>query len=879
MEAEMQLARPEIIGSGLPLLDGLLKGLRWGDNVVWQMDSLDDYPFFAEALIKHAMRDGNKCVYVRFAPHAPVVKPRRGLIVVDIDPGQGFDFFSGEVFRLIEDTGKGAYFIFDNLSALVDEWATDELLVNFFQITCPHLFEMGDIAYFSLRREQHGQGAVSRIRAVTQVLIDVYHVSGSKYIHPLKVQGRHSPDMFLPHRMGTNGWEPVVRSGEAASVLNAASRNAVSPKKTSIAPWDRVYGRLVSYEALGKGSPEVDSEKALLKDELARMMIGSHRKLVHLSNRYMSVEDLFDIRHRIIGSGRIGGKSAGMLMARAVLSAAQDGFDFKDILEEHDSFYIGSDVFFTFLVSNGLFELRLQLSNREKLSWDDFAGVEEKFLNGKFPPDVMEQFRDMLDYYGQAPIIVRSSSLLEDGFNDAFAGKYRSEFCPNQGGPDERLEAFLRAVKLVYASALNPDALSYRRRRGLDEGDEQMAILVQRVSGMPYKQYFFPTLAGVAFSRNLYAWTDRIDPKKGMIRMVFGLGTRAVNRVSGEYPRIIAVSHPELRPEAGMEVAKYAQRLVDALNIKSNKFETMTFSEMVSGRDYPGLSMIASEIDEGYVRDSAASLSDTLELVLTFNNLIRKTKIVAILREILYRLEQAWGQPIDIEFTAYFNEEGDISINLLQCRALHVPRASGVDVHIPEDITAGRVLFASERTISAGIVDDIRHIVFVDPKRYAEADIDRKRSLGRVIGMLNELLSQEEGRIMAMGPGRWGSNNIELGVNVTYAEIDNVSVLVEVGREESGLKPEFSYGTHFFQDLVESDILYVPVYPGDEKSKFNRDFFYNAKNMFAELLPEYGEYEDLIRVINVNQSGGGPARLLADPQTHKAVCILDRNSD
>ena len=157
----------------------------------------------------------------------------------------------------------------------------------------------------------------------------------------------------------------------------------------------------------------------------------------------------------------------------------------------------------------------------------------------------------MLDYYGQAPIIVRSSSLLEDSFGNAFAGKYRSVFCPNQGDPDTRLAAFMQAVKLVYASALNPDALSYRSRRGLGENDEQMAILVQRVSGMPYRHYFFPALAGVAFSRNLYAWNDRIDPRQGIIRLVFGLGTRAVERVGSDYPRMIAISHPDLRPEVG----------------------------------------------------------------------------------------------------------------------------------------------------------------------------------------------------------------------------------------------------------------------------------------------------------------------------------------
>ena len=198
----------------------------------------------------------------------------------------------------------------------------------------------------------------------------------------------------------------------------------------------------------------------------------------------------------------------------------------------------------------------------------------------------------MLDYYGQAPIIVRSSSLLEDSFGNAFAGKYRSVFCANQGDPETRLDDFMRAVKLVYASALNPDALSYRCKRGLGENDEQMAILVQRVSGMPYRKYFFPTLAGVAFSRNLYAWNDRIDTRQGIIRLVFGLGTRAVERVGSDYPRMIAISHPHLRPEVGAKVAKYSQRQMDLLDLETNQFETHFLTDVLADGEYPNLSPV-----------------------------------------------------------------------------------------------------------------------------------------------------------------------------------------------------------------------------------------------------------------------------------------------
>ena len=242
----------------------------------------------------------------------------------------------------------------------------------------------------------------------------------------------------------------------------------------------------------------------------------------------------------------------------------------------------------------------------------------------------MDQFRDMLDYFGQAPIIVRSSSLLEDRFGNAFAGKYRSEFCANQGSSEERMKALLNAVKLVYASAINPDALSYRHKQGLGENDEQMAILVQRVSGMPYKEYFFPPLAGVAFSRNLYAWTNRIDPNKGMIRLVFGLGTHAVNRVGGDYTRIVAVSHPQLRPEIGTKIIKYSQHNVDILDLATNEFRSIPVSDLLDDCDYPNLNMVASLITDGFpqemVSDCPRGRSD--DLVLTFNNFINRTPFI-----------------------------------------------------------------------------------------------------------------------------------------------------------------------------------------------------------------------------------------------------------
>jgi hypothetical protein len=588
------MTKTRVVSSGIPPLDKVVQNLVLGDNVVWRVDRLEDYSHLAEPFVRQALADGRRCIYLRFAPHPPVLPEIEGVRTITVDPQRGFDFFSSAVHKIIAKAGKEVFYVFDNLSALVVEWATDELLANFFQVTCPFLYELDTVAYFALARGRHSNSAVARIRNTTQLLLDVYRVDDTLYFHPLKVWERHSPQMFLPHAMAGESWTPVFGSGDAAAVSAVAGRKSFLQRDRSIAPWDSVYRRLLHYQESDAEFDESAPEVSALKQEFARMMIGAHPEFSRLVDQYVTLDDLFAIRERLIGSGRIGGKAAGMLLARRIIVSEKGEIDFKKILEEHDSFFIGSDVFFTFLVNNDLFRLRLALSRSSHISADDFDRMEKRFLEGQFPPEIMEQFRDMIAYFGQAPIIVRSSSLLEDSFGNAFAGKYRSEYCGNQGSPEERLEAFVAAVKLVYASALNPDALAYRRARGLGESDEQMAILVQRVSGAPYRQCFFPSLAGVAFSRNLYAWSNRIDPLQGMVRLVFGLGTRAVDRVGDDYPRIIAVSHPRLRPETGARIAKYSQSQIDLIDLQKNTLTSRSAEELLGVRDYPNLHLFIS---------------------------------------------------------------------------------------------------------------------------------------------------------------------------------------------------------------------------------------------------------------------------------------------
>ena len=869
-----------MVPSGIQALDDVLQGIRLGDNVVWQVERLEDYQYFVRPFAEASIASKRRMVYLRFASHPPVLTPRPGLEIIELNPALGFDYFTKETHRLIEAYGHEVMYVFDNLSALVVEWATDELLANFFQITCPLLYEYDTIAYFALTRGQHAHHAVARIRDTTQILVDVYQINGQMHIHPIKVWDRYSPQMFLPHLVAGDQWAPLAQSQEAAKVLSSAYQSPLLDTTRPIAPWESVYQKLLHYRNTASGFDETDPEQLALKLELSRMLIGHHPVFSQLADRYFTLDDLFQIRNRMIGAGRIGGKAAGMLLARRILLSSKEngGFDFAERLDDHDSFYIGSDVFFTFLVNNDLFRLRLRLTCNSETSHDEFQEIEERFLAGRFSAMVQEQFQAMLDYYGQAPIIVRSSSLLEDSFGNAFAGKYSSIFCPNQGPPEARLAEFMKAVKLVYASALNPDALCYRSKRGLGEYDEQMAILVQRVSGMPYRHYFFPTLAGVAFSRNLYAWNDLIDTRQGIIRLVFGLGTRAVDRVDSDYPRMIAISHPHLRPEVGPKVYKYSQHHMDLINLEKNQFTTSLLTDVLSDGDYPNLHLLLSIMHDHYPYDpiSKKILGNKDQWVFTFNNLIQQTDFVPLMGKILTRLEEAYGQPVDIEFTASLDAKNRIHINLLQCRPLYLP-GSPEDVSIPDSLHRVQILFRAHRMICGGSVEQIRYILYIDPEGYNRLNYEAKKSLGRMVGQINRHPKIRSDKIIMMGPGRWGTSNIALGVNVSYADIDNASVLVEMAMEEAGHVPEVSYGTHFFHDLIEARIIYLPVYPADPASEIQTKFFKSSPNVLCELLPDAREFEEVLHLIDVPAvTGGAYVQVVADPRRQQAVCFLNK---
>ncbi len=643
-------------GTGLPALDAVLQGLRPGDNVVWQVDSLEDYAPLVLPFVARARAEGRRIVYFRFARHEPLLDEASGAEIHRISPALGFESFTDAIHDAIEAAGPGAYHVFDCLSDLAADWYSDLMLGNFFMVTCPYLFELDTVTYFALLSGHHAAEAVDAVRHTTQILIDVFRRRRTVYLHPLKVDGRHSPTMYLPHVREGDGLRPLTESAELAEALcDVADRRLDAVEQRDV--WDRrIEAAREVRDAVRKGRGKPEEERSAF-ESLLRMMLTRDDRFAEMAGRHLTIDDLLAVRRRMVGTGLVGGKAAGMLVARAILANADPAWGRR--LEPHDSWFIGSDVFYTYLVRNGCWSARRE--QRRRASYlEGAAEARRRVTEGTFPDFVLRRFVSLLEYYGQSPIIVRSSSLLEDGFGNAFTGKYESVFCPNQGSPEERLRDFLAALKKVYASAMSEEALHYRERRGLLDRDEQMAVLVQRVSGAVHGDLYFPQLAGVALSYNSYVWNAGIDPQAGVMRLVFGLGTRAVERSDDDYTRLVALNAPSLRPESTLdEKTEYAQHRVDVLDLAGRRLTSVPFPDAARSAPALPLRLFGTRRPDG-------------GWVLTFDELLWGTPLVEWMRELLSRLREAYQYPVDVEFTGNFLADGELRLNLVQCRPLQV---------------------------------------------------------------------------------------------------------------------------------------------------------------------------------------------------------------
>jgi hypothetical protein len=855
------------VSTGMNGLDEILNYLEMGDNVVFQVDKIEDYKKFVDPYAKAALAQSQRLVYMRFANHPALLEPDQNIKVYELNANKGFESFSTQVHNIVRDEGCDVFYVFDCLSDLLMAWATDLMIGNFFVITCPYLFELNTVAYFAILRSRHSFKTVARIRETTQVLLDVYNNKGKICVHPLKAWKRYTPTMFLPHIMEGEKFVPILNSADAASILSYLTDKNATGGVRNLDYWDRVFLKATTILE----DPDAVQEKQDMVESLSRVLIGREKRILSLVKEYFSLNDLLEIKKRLIGTGFIGGKSVGMLLARNILRK-DTAFDWNAELEIHDSFYIGSDIFYSYMVQNGWWKL-LMAQKTDEGYFEVARELKNKMLHGVFPDEIKEQFQLLLEYFGQSPIIVRSSSLLEDAFGNAFAGKYESYFCPNQGTPEERYRHFEEAVRKIFASTMNEDALTYRLQRGMAQLDEQMALLVQRVSGSHRDIYFFPDLAGVGLSYNTFVWQKGMDPKAGMLRIVFGLGTRAVNRVENDYPRIVALDAPLVKPYARQEdIKRFSQHEADVLNLRDNEFQTLKTAELLSDDLVAHLDLIAERDNTAsdYLRSAGRDTKGAL--MITFDELLTATPFAKKMSSMLKTLEQVYRYPVDIEFTVNFDVQGKSRINLLQCRPFQT-KGHYSRVELPEKINKSRILIRQEANFMGGSVyRAISRIIYIDPKGYAGLKLSEKQDVARLTGRLNRQIGKREVMpTILLGPGRWGTTTPAMGVPVTFSEINNITAIGEIAYQDGSLIPDLSFGTHFFQDMVEMDIFYMAIYPEKKDVIFNTALMKKQPNILTDLMPDDSRFAKVIHVYDVRTKD---LRLLSDIVTQKMICFF-----
>ncbi|GAB4168619.1 MAG: hypothetical protein Kow00108_01790 [Calditrichia bacterium] len=623
-----------------------------------------------------------------------------------------------------------------------------------------------------------------------------------------------------------------------------------------------IAGALIRFShTFSEEFPLPESFHKALVVSLIRRVLTDQLDFINIGKQFINVFDFIDLLPVIIyppnSHGKLGGKSSGLFLAKKIIDMIKETKLIFNDIKVPRTWYISSDTLLDFIHFNNLEEvIEEKYKPIEEIRFD-YPQIIQIFKNSEFPPEIIKGLILILEQVGEKPIIVRSSSLLEDRMGTAFSGKYKSLFLANQGTLEERLKSLKDAIAEVYASVFGPDPIQYRAERNLLDFNEEMGIMIQEVVGNKIGDYFFPAYAGVAFSRNEFRWSPRIKREDGLVRIVPGLGTRAVDRLSDDYPVLFSPGKPGLRvnptPE---EVLRYSPKKMDVINLKTNTFETVEISQLIKkfGRDYPNLHLMISYFEDGTIKKPLGmrlEYDKVDDMVITFDGLIERTNFTEKVNRLLRILEQQLKTPVDLEFAC----DGEY-FYLLQCR----PQSAGRDIVpavIPRDISKNKVLFHTHKYVSNGLVPYITTIVYVVPDKYYQLQsYEEMARIGEIIGKLNKKL--EAKRFILIGPGRWGSRgDIRLGVKVTYADICNTSMLVEVAMKKGNYIPDLSFGTHFFQDLVESSIRYLPIYPEEEGEIFHEAKLLDAPNMLQEILPEYAEYQDVVRVIQANDISKG----------------------
>lgn len=509
----------------------------------------------------------------------------------------------------------------------------------------------------------------------------------------------------------------------------------------------------------------------------------------------------------IIGEGSIGGKAKGLAFLNGLLKSAvgfKDDFPEVEISVPHALVLAGS-VFECFVSRNDLKHL-----GRGSMADEQVAA---EFLKGRMPENIKQSLGDYLADRTY-PLAVRSSGMLEDARNHAYAGLYRTYMISNdQSDAQERLANLVQAIKLVFASTFYQGPKAYAKRAGHDFEIGRMAVIIQHVVGQPYGDYYYPAISGVAQSRDYYPPAG-IKPEDGVATIALGFGKQVV---SGERALRFCPKYPKrlLQRSSVEDVLAYAQRRFYALALNAENLPD------ADGRDHVVRRHVTDAASEAPVQMLAGTyvlaehrIKDTARIegprVLTFAGVLKYDlfPLSGILVKLLAAGETALDASVEMEFAVDLaNRHGEPSpprFHLLQMRPMTASKANAKVSILSEE--KKEALCYSRHAIGNEQQQFISDIVYVKPDLFDPA---KTRVIAKQVSEINARFEGLNHHYLLVGPGRWGTADPWLGIPVRWADISNVAAIVETVSEKLNAEP--SIGAHFSHNLVSLGISYLNI--------------------------------------------------------------------
>ena len=500
-------------------------------------------------------------------------------------------------------------------------------------------------------------------------------------------------------------------------------------------------------------------------------------------------------------SGSLGGKGRGL----AFINNMIHNLDFSDITSHINiripkTVIIGTDEFDYFIEHNKLQDI---ISNENT----EYNMLKHAFIKADLSPDLIRKLKFFTDQIDK-PVAVRSSSLSEDSYILPIAGIFSTYIIQNKPGEkDLTLEKLQQTIKLVYASVYSDKVKNFFKTINHKLDDEKMAIVLQELVGTQYNNYYYPHISGVAGSFNYYP-VGHMKPEEGYAVAAIGLGSYVVEgwtayRFSPRYPKI----------------EMYTTK--DILNSSQTRFYAVDFTKTKTDFEKDGELAALSLIDiyeaekHGALKHCASvynAANDVIEpgikttgpRIINFANILKYeyTPLASTIDIMLSTFKEAFGSPVEIEYAVDLDnaENGLPVFYLLQIKPV-TDNQSEVVIN-PGDTDEKSILLYTESSLGNGKINDICDVIFIDTDKF---DKLKTREMAAEIEKLNSRVKN----YVLIGPGRWGTRDPFLGIPVSWAQISNARIIVEISLANFPL--DSSLGSHFFHNVTSMNIGYLSV--------------------------------------------------------------------